>query len=197
MDLNAAEATDTLNREGNREGNATSSPAAPDPDSAAKLEALRQQFQSTFTQVVLAMSGMPRYRHQTLADLSHLVLQPLLQDRIAIATSRSDQSQEAPAGIAIWASISDDVHAKISEQIEAGVFPVRLAPGDWKSGERIWLFDIIAPNRQLAGAVLATFGQIAKGRQVHIHPLIRHLVAPELLERLRATDPQPSGQAGN
>ena len=31
------------------------------------------------------MMALPRYRHQTLGDLQHLILDPLIRDRIAIA----------------------------------------------------------------------------------------------------------------
>ena len=36
----------------------------------------------------------------------------------------------------IWASVSDDVDAKIREQIQARTFTVRLKADDWASGDR-------------------------------------------------------------
>ena len=50
------------------------------------------------------------------------------------------------SGIAIWASVSEEVDAKIREQIRAGTFPVRLQSGDWNSGNINWLLDVIAPT---------------------------------------------------
>ena len=47
-----------------------------------------------------------------------------------------------------------------------------------------WLLDVVAPNRKLATSVLTSFGQIAKGAPVHIHPLIKWLVEPEILAKL-------------
>jgi cytolysin-activating lysine-acyltransferase len=66
------------------------------------------------------------------------------------------------AGIAIWASVSEEVDAKIREQIKAGVFPVRLKPEDWTSGKINWLLDVIAPSTKLATSVLANFKQVIK-----------------------------------
>lgn len=45
------------------------------------------------------------------------------------------------AGIAIWASVSHAVEAKITEQVKAGIFPVRL------SSEHADACDPYAPHR--------------------------------------------------
>jgi hypothetical protein len=82
----------------------------------------------------LALMNLPRYRHQALGDLTHLVLDPMMRDRISIArrgVEGQPPGEEDVAGIAIWASVSDAVDAKIAEQVKAGVFPVRLASEDW------------------------------------------------------------------
>ncbi|MEP6275656.1 hypothetical protein [Hyphomonas sp.] len=75
---------------------------------------------------------------------------------------------------------------KIREQITGGVFPTRLAQDDRTSGEKIWLLDLIAPNRQLATAVLANFKQIAGDKAVSIHPIVARSVDPDVLQKMRA-----------
>jgi hypothetical protein len=136
--------------------------------------------------------GLPRYRHQTLADLGHIIVNPLLRDRLAIAhkgITAEDGStkvdEESVAGIAIWASVSDEVDAKISEQVKAGAFPVRLGPDDWVSGDHIWLLDVIAGDRIAATSVLANFRQIAGDRPVKVHPIVARLIDPVVLEKLK------------
>jgi cytolysin-activating lysine-acyltransferase len=160
------------------------------PEMKARLAELRSRVQVSVGQAVLAMMNLPRYKNQTLADLAHLVIEPLLRDRFAIAHSRpkeegSPAGQEATAGIAIWASVSDEVDAKIREQIKGGAFPTRLAPEDWSSGDTLWLLDLIAPNRTLATAVLANFKQVAGDRPVAVHPIVARSVDPEVLEKMR------------
>ncbi|KLE32298.1 toxin-activating lysine-acyltransferase [Aurantiacibacter gangjinensis] len=161
----------------------------------AKLAEIRERVQLTVGQVVLAMGNLPRYRSQTLGDLQHLVIEPLLRDRLAIAQARPREGdegadspaagQQATAGIAIWASVSDEVAEKVRDQIKGGVFPTRLSAEDWASGENIWLLDLIAPNRQLATAVLANFKQIAGDKPVSIHPIVARSVDREVLEQMR------------
>jgi len=139
------------------------------------------------------MSSVPRYRSQMLSDLHHLVVDPLISDRIAIATPNPVTGIEPPA-IAIWATVSADVDTRISEQVKAGVFPVRLKPEDWKSGDVVWLLDVIAPTRELATMVLTNFHQVAKQADIKIHPMVAHLVDQEVLKRFssNSTDPVES-----
>jgi hemolysin-activating ACP:hemolysin acyltransferase len=98
-----------------------------DPEIVAKIAGLRSHVRESFGKVVMAMMMLPRYRHQTLGDLQHLVLEPLIRDRIAIAQRAGEgvQAQDI-AGVAIWASVSDEADARLREQIRAGTWPLRL-----------------------------------------------------------------------
>jgi hemolysin-activating ACP:hemolysin acyltransferase len=159
-----------------------------DPEVAAKVAALRAQVRENFGKVVMTMMMLPRYRHQTLGDLQHLVLEPLIRDRIAIAYP-GDKDRHAltdVVGFAIWASVSEEVDAAIREQIKAGAFPIRLKPEAWNSGSINWLFDVIAPNRKLTASVIANFKQVVKDGSLHLHPLVTRLVDPETLQKMGA-----------
>ncbi|MBO9112084.1 toxin-activating lysine-acyltransferase [Agrobacterium sp. S2/73] len=160
-------------------------------DVIQKLSQAKGQIFSVFGQVVFGLSSVPRYRSQSLADLGHLVIDPISHDRIVIVSKKMEDGAEqavlAPNAIAIWASVSADVDAKIVEQIKAGVFPVRLKPADWNSGEIVWLLDVIAPTRELATSVLSNFNTIAKQNQIKVHPIIGRLVDSDVLRSLIAT----------
>ena len=159
------------------------------PEMMGKIAELRTRIQLSVGQVVLAIMNLPRYRHQTLADLMHVVLDPLMRDRVAIAYTRTDGKPEGDeqsvAGIAIWASVSDAVDAKITEQVKAGAFPIRLANEDWVSGDTLWLLDVIAGDRKQATAVLANFRQLSGERPVKVHPIVARSVDPAVLEKMR------------
>jgi cytolysin-activating lysine-acyltransferase len=166
-------------------------PAPVTPELMAQISEMRAKIQMSIGQTVLAIMDLPRYRHMSLGDLSHLVINPLLRNRVAIAhksvvengVSRVDE--EAIAGIAIWASVSPAVDAKISEQTKSGIFPLRLAPEDWTSGDLPWLIDVIAGDRQQATAVLANFRQLVGDKAIKIHPMVARLIDPAVLEKLR------------
>lgn len=160
-----------------------------DPEIARKLAQVRAHVRESFGNVVMTMMMLPRYRHHTLADLQHLVLEPLLRDRVAIAYPResADALASDVAGLAIWASVSDEVDAKIREQIGAGVFPVRLRSEDWNSGSNNWLLDVIAPDQKTTAAVIANFRQLVKEGNLKLHPLVTRLVDAETLQKMGAT----------
>jgi hemolysin-activating ACP:hemolysin acyltransferase len=173
-----------------------------DPETRRKIAEMRSRIHAAVGQVVLALSVVPRYRHQSIGDLQGLVLEPLMRDRIAIASEKNEDGQIGPggplAGIAFWASVSDEVDAKIREQIKTGSFPVRLKADEWASGNRVWLLDVIAPSQKMASAVLANFKQVVKqDGQVRIHPIVARQVDPELLRRMGAVSDagQPVGTA--
>jgi hemolysin-activating ACP:hemolysin acyltransferase len=164
-------------------------PEQVDPETVKKLAAVRSHVRESFGNVVMTMMLLPRYRHQSLGDLQHLVLEPLIRDRIAIAYPRDTQDNKLAdmAGLAIWASVSDAVDAKIREQINAGVFPIRLQSEDWTSGDNNWLLDVIAPDAKTTAAVIANFRQLVKEGGLKLHPLVTRLVDPETLKRMGAT----------
>jgi len=159
-----------------------------DPEIAKKIATMRSHVRESFGKVVMAMMLLPRYRRQSLDDLQHLVLEPLIADRIAIAYP-SDAAQNVladVAGVAIWASVSESVDAAIRDQIKAGVFPIRLKPEEWNSGNINWLLDVIAPNPKATTSVIANFRQVVKDGDLRLHPIITKLVDPETLSRMSA-----------
>jgi cytolysin-activating lysine-acyltransferase len=167
------------------------------PELMAQIGEMRSKIQVSIGQVLLAMMDLPRYRHISLADFSHLVVNPLLRNRVAIAHKSVTENgatkvdEETIAGIAIWASVSPAVDAKIAEQTKAGVFPLRLAPEDWTSGDLPWLLDVIAGDRQQGTSVLANFRQLVGDKPIKIHPMVARLIDPAVLEKLKlasATD---------
>lgn len=164
--------------------------AAPqiDPEIAKKITELRSTIRENFGKVVMALMMVPRYRSQTLADLGHLVLDPMLQDRIAIAYPGKADDKSGPdmAGFAIWASVSEEVDAKIREQVASGVFPVRLKAEEWNSGSVNWLLDVIAQDQKTIATVIANFRQVVKDGELRLHPMISRMVDAETLEKMGA-----------
>lgn len=159
-----------------------------DPAIVEKIAQVRSHVRESFGKVVMAMMMLPRYRNQTLADLQHLVLEPLLRDRVAIAYPGTSESPAVSdvVGLAIWASVSEEVDARIREQIQAGTFPVRLKAEDWTSGEINWLLDVIAPDQRATASVIANFKQVVKDGGLRLHPVITRLVDAETLQKMGA-----------
>ena len=163
------------------------------------IDNLRSQVRESFGKIVMAMMGLPRHRHQTLADLQPLVLEPLIRDRIAIAHPKTPEHAALSdiAGVAIWASVSDEVDLKIREQIQTGSFPIRLKAEDWNSGPVNWLLDVIAPDRQATGQVIANFRQVVKEGDLRIHSQVAGLVDDEMRGKMMGAVGQSNAMANN
>ena len=160
-----------------------------DPEMLEKIAALRTHVHESFGKIALAMVALPRYRYLAIGDLAHLVMEPLIRDRVAIASSAKadEKPDQSLAGIAIWASVTEEVDAKIREQIKAGVFPVRLRADEWTGGSINWLLDVIAPNERMATAVIANFKQVVKEGDLRIHPIVSKIVGKKALEKMGAS----------
>lgn len=173
---------------------------------AQQVVELRGKVREAFGSIAMSMMLLPRYRNQTVADLQHLVLEPLLNDRIAIAypagkkaaAQGEDGDSEQAAmiaadmvGFAIWASVSEEVDARIREQISAGTFPVRLKADEWTGGDHHWILDIVAPTKAAAAKVLQNFGQLtAKDgtpkEGLKLHPQVARMLDEETLVKMGA-----------
>ena len=169
-----------------------------DPAVLEKIIGMRSKIHEAFGKVALAFAASPRHRNLSISELLHLVFDPLLHDRVAIAHAAKTGAkfdEGGLAGIAIWASVSEEVDAKIREQIKASVFPVRLKPDEWTSGKINWLLDLVAPSPQLATAVIANFKQVVKGCELRIHPLVSSLLDGETLKKMGvATNSAPGAE---
>jgi cytolysin-activating lysine-acyltransferase len=114
-------------------------------------------------EIVWLMTQSPLHKHFALVDLEWMVMPPILlqQFRVFHDTGR-------PVGVALWAFLSEEAEAKLS------LTPVRLRPDEWKSGDRCWLVDLIAPvattENRLADAMLMDLQQTAlKGQAFRFH----------------------------
>ena len=166
---------------------AGASPQALDPEIAARIASLRSHVRESFGKVVMAMMMLPRYRQQTLADLQHLVLEPLIRDRIAIAERAGENAAASDiAGVAIWASLSDEAEGRLMDQVRGGNWPLKLRSEDWNSGSNNWLIDVIAPDQKATANVIANFGKVVKDGSLKLHPLVARLVDEETLRKLGA-----------
>ncbi len=123
------------------------------------------------------MTQSPLHRHFALADLEWMVMPPILLNQYRVF-----HDQGRPVGVALLAFLSEEAEAKLS------LSPPRLRPDEWKSGDRCWLVDLVAPaspaENKLAAAMLSNSKKArlkrfsfklhqtdtAKGNQMTVNP---------------------------
>jgi cytolysin-activating lysine-acyltransferase len=85
-------------------------------------------------QIVWLMRQSVSHKHLFMVDLDWLVMPAIQRQQFRLI--RKDGN---PIGYASWAYLSEEVE----ERMVSG--EKRLGPGDWMSGEKLWLIDLVAP----------------------------------------------------
>jgi cytolysin-activating lysine-acyltransferase len=107
---------------------------------------------------VWLMMNMPNYRHVFLSDLEWMVLPAIILNQY-----RLFNAENKVVAFAAWAYLSEAVEKRLQET------DPRLAPAEWKSGDRLWLIDLFAPFGH-AEAALAELRQSAfAGKSFKMH----------------------------
>jgi cytolysin-activating lysine-acyltransferase len=109
-----------------------------DGDSGA---ATRPTVSHILGEICWLMSQSNYHRHFSLGDLEWMIMPAVLAEQFRIFRSE----QGPPLGVALWANLSPEIEARFCAQVESGA-GARLKPDEWKSGDRLWVVEIIAPQ---------------------------------------------------
>jgi len=80
------------------------------------------------------MSQSPSHKQFFIADLEWFVMTPIVLQQF-----RLFYDETKPIGCVLWGSVNEEVE----QQLISGT--PRLRPQEWKSGDRLWVVEIIAP----------------------------------------------------
>jgi cytolysin-activating lysine-acyltransferase len=84
--------------------------------------------------VTWLMTQQSATRHVFLADMEWRIMPALILDQAKLY-----MKDDMPIAFISWAYLSKSVSDRYQQS------PHQLAPADWKSGEQIWIVDLIAP----------------------------------------------------
>lgn len=85
-------------------------------------------------QMTWLLTQSSNHKHMFISDIEWLIMPPL-----AFKQFRIFYHGELPVAMALWAYVSDDVEARLKTP------NVRLQPGDWRSGKKRHVVELIAP----------------------------------------------------
>lgn len=102
------------------------------------------------------MMNNPSTRHAFFADLEWRVMPPLVLEQAKLY-----MKGEMPTAFVTWACLSDAVAERYARP------PFHLAPGDWNSGERVFLIDLIAPYGGAADVLADLKQTVLAGKTIH------------------------------
>jgi cytolysin-activating lysine-acyltransferase len=119
----------------------TSDPKGGPPNGASASMTVSQML----GEICWVLSQSKLHRHFSLGDLEWMVMPPILANQFRVF-----RHGNTPVGVALWAYLSEEAERRFTAQVEAGA-GARLQPQDWKSGDRLWVIELIAlePGREL------------------------------------------------
>lgn len=119
----------------------TSNTPAMNPEDMARLIKLaEEQAQHVFKKIPLLgpvtwlLMQQSATRHLFLADLEWRVMPALVLDQAKLY-----MRDQAPLAYVSWAKLSEAAARRYRQP------PYHLAPSDWKSGDQVWIIDLVAP----------------------------------------------------
>lgn len=134
------------------------STAATAPPDAA--EAPRDDMTRLLGQIVTLLGQSPGHRHVFVSDLEWMVL-PALMARQARIWRRQTENGAVPVIYASWALVDAGVEARLRQG------QLRLKPNEWRSGDRAWLIDLVAPFGGTDAALTELADQLFPGKTLH------------------------------
>ena len=102
-------------------------------------------------EIVWLMSQSPLHKQFFISDLEWPAAQAANENELMtpalLQQFRTFYAQDRPLGVVLWATVSDEVAARLSEGT------TKLRPQDWKSGDKLWVMpeacfqhdEVIAP----------------------------------------------------
>lgn len=128
---NAAEAAD-IAREAQADAETTAGQAV--QKESGSEGAPKKTVAAALGEITWLLSQSPNHRHALFcADIEWLVMPALMHGQY-----RMFYTKGRPVGVALWAFVSETVEQRLA----AGG---RIGTEDWRSGDRLWLVEIIAP----------------------------------------------------
>ncbi len=129
-------------------------------DASSDMGRVPQTVAEAFGEVVWLMSQSPIHKQFLIGDLEWLVMPALLTRQF-----RMFRHEGKPVAVVLYAFLSEEAEARI----EGGAPSMR--PADWKSGERAWIIQVIAPFGQPEAFAKETCETVLKGRPVKMQVL--------------------------
>ena len=137
----------------------------------------RARFAESFSNVVAVLMRDPSFRNLPIGALEWLVLPPLMSGQWRLAQTRAEEPGAnpgeplpkgglvIPAAVALWASVSDAIDARLADEIEK---PLALKPHEWLCGNNLWLIAVAGDPRIASRLIKELDATVFKGRAVKL-----------------------------
>lgn len=135
--------------------NGNSNPASDTIFTKATPAGAAKKVSEVLGEIVWLMSQSPLHKQFFISDLEWFVMTPIVLQQF-----RLFYDETKPIGVVLWASVNEEVE----QRLVSG--PPRMRPQDWKSGDRLWAVEVIAPFGGAEEMVKDLKAKVFKDRQL-------------------------------
>jgi cytolysin-activating lysine-acyltransferase len=127
-------------------------PTAPAKKPVKPQDSLELRMARNFSHAVAVLMRDQNFRKMPLGELEWLVLPPLMAGQFRLGqlpqktSATSEGGMMVPVALALWARVSPEIDKMLSEKLDE---PIRLAPNQWASGDRLWLIALAGDPRAM------------------------------------------------
>jgi cytolysin-activating lysine-acyltransferase len=120
-------------------------------DQAKAAARVSHQLHLATGQIMTVLMNAPECQKLSLENVRALVAPAVSSGQFVLAMARSKQNgRVAPAAVALWASVSDEVDKRLSTDLDK----FSIAASEWRSGPNAWLI-MMAGDRRVLNPMLA------------------------------------------
>jgi len=169
-----AQASDTPAGADTPPGAPAAQPATPGPAAQPELseEARRnaatmsKSLMAALGQIVTVLMRTTEHRGKPLSDLEWLAIPAVTTGQFAVLEAQSKANgMTTPVGLLMWALVSPQVDQRLRANPDE---PIRLSPGEWKSGDILWVVEALGEQKLLQAMLRNAVGREWKERPAHL-----------------------------
>ncbi len=111
-------------------------------------------------EIVWLMTQSPAHKQLFIADLEWFCMPAILLEQFRVF-----YGPQAPAAVALWASVSDETQVRL---ISGGS---KLRADEWKNGNNLWLLELVAPFGAVDEIMADLKSTVFAGKSFRFHQL--------------------------
>jgi hemolysin-activating ACP:hemolysin acyltransferase len=145
--------------------------SAPSKQEGSPGAGRQSAFAQRFASVVAVLMRDANFRETRLADLEWLVIPAIMSGQCRLAhlppagASSKSTGVMLPVAVALWASVSDEIDARLSTRLDKAVV---VKPNEWTTGGNHWLLAVAGDKRAIPAFLGQLEAQDFKGKTVKV-----------------------------
>lgn len=122
---------------------------------------------AAFGEIMSVLLQSPRHGKVTLETIARQMAPAFLTDQYVLAKVQQDNSDVPPTavGVVFWASVSDEVDQRLQADLEK---PIEIGADEWKSGDVIWILDIVAAPKVSASILQSVRERVGTDKTIRV-----------------------------